>query len=80
MLTIELVFECVGAREARSLEATLSPDNRGLPKDQELVVSRRGRKLFFTIKSQRSSSAVSSALSILSDAKLFQDVWRAATS
>ena len=74
-LTVEIVLDCTGEREARSLKATLSPDNKSVPKDQRLTVERRGRTLRFVIESPRPASCLSSAQSLLSDAKLFQDIW-----
>jgi len=78
-VTVELIFDCAGEREARSLESTLSPDNKSAPKDQELVVERRGRSLHFIIESPRPAAGLVSALSLLSDAKLFQEVWMLAS-
>lgn len=76
-LILELELECTGEAEARSLEATLSPDNASIPRDQLFTMSRNGDLLLFRIESPRPSSASSSMLSLLSDARLFQDVWPA---
>jgi len=78
-LTVELVFTCSGEREARSLKATLSPDNKSVPRDQRLNVDLNGRTLRFVIESARPAAGLSSALSLLSDAKLFQEVWMLAS-
>jgi hypothetical protein len=78
-LTIEIDFECVGEREASSLEAALSPDNHPLPKDQRLDSERKGGTLTYRISSPRASSCVSSALSLLSDAGLFSQIWELAS-
>ncbi len=78
-LTVELVFECAGEREADSLRATLSPDNKSVPKDQRLTVEQSGRTLRFIIESPRPAAGLSSALSLLSDAKLFQEIWTIAS-
>ncbi len=78
-LTVELIFVCAGEREARSLKATLSPDNKSVPRDQRLSVELSGRTLRFVIESARPAAGLSSALSLLSDAKLFQDVWTLAS-
>ncbi len=78
-LTIEIAFECLGEREAASLEAALSPDNHPLPKDQRLDSTRRADTLTYTISSPRASSCVASALSLLSDARLFAQVWSLAS-
>ena len=79
MLTVELVFECAGEREARSLKATLSPDNKSVPKDQRLTVEQSGRTLRFVIESARPAAGLSSAQSLLSDAMLFQEIWTLAS-
>ena len=78
-LTIEVAFVCAGAREAAALESTLKPDNHPLPKDQTFTSSREGSVLKFRISSPRPSSCVSSALSLLSDARLFSEVWSIAS-
>lgn len=74
-LTLELVFACRAPEEARSLEAALGPDNNAVPRDQTFSSELEGRYLRFRITSPRASSCVSSALGLLADAKLFQDVW-----
>jgi hypothetical protein len=79
MLTVEVIFECAGAKEASSLRATLSPDNKTVPKDQKLTVEQRGRNLRFVVESPRPAAGLSSALSLLSDARLFQEVWTLAS-
>ena len=78
-LTVELVFVCAGEREARSLRTTLSPDNKSAPKDQKLSVEVSGRTLRINIESARPAAGLTSALSVLSDAGLFQDVWTLAS-
>jgi hypothetical protein len=78
-LTIEIVIECLGEKEATALEAALSADNHTLPKDQLFFVRRNGSVLSFKMSSPRRASCVSSALSLLSDAKLFGEVWSAAS-
>ena len=79
-LTVEITFECIGEREAASLEAALSPDNKSIPKDQRFSSERSGSVLTFRMSSPRAAGCISSALSLLSDAKLFQDVWSAIAS
>ena len=76
-LEIELVIECRTEREASALEEALFPDNSSVPKDQEFSETRKGRTLTYRISSQRAAGAISSAVGLLSDAKLFQDVWSA---
>jgi len=79
ILRVEITIECLSEREAVSLEAALGPDNHPLPKDQRLSSSRAGRVLVFRIDSGRPSSCVASAQSLLSDARLFAEVWSVAS-
>lgn len=74
-LTLDLVITCSSAKEARALKDVLSPDNKSVPKDQTFSSALEGERLRFTIASPRASSCISSALGILGDAKLFQEVW-----
>jgi hypothetical protein len=74
-LTLELVFVCGSREHALSLEAALSPDNKSVPKDQSFSSEVSGKELRFLISSPRPSSCISSALGLLSDADLFQEVW-----
>ena len=78
-LTIEIEIECHVEREAASLEAALTPDNHPLPKGQRFSSTRDGTVLTFRITSDRDSSCISSAMSLLSDARLFDEVWSAAS-
>lgn len=74
-LRVELEIECAGDREGRALEATLSPDNKSIPRDQVFTAERDGSLLRFEVESSRPAAGLSSIASLLSDAKLFQDVW-----
>lgn len=74
-LTLELVIVCNTPKEAFSLQSVLAPDNKSVPKDQSFSSSTYGKNLRFLISSARVSGCLSSAASILTDAKLFQDVW-----
>jgi len=78
-LTIEIAFECLGEKEAASLEAVLAPDNHPLPRGQKLVSRREGKTLLVSIASLRPSNCVSSALSLLADARLYAQVWALAS-
>jgi hypothetical protein len=75
ILTLELTIVCGSPEEAVSLQTVLSPDNKSVPKGQSFSSSTDGRTLSFLISSPKVSGCVSSALSILTDARLFQDVW-----
>jgi hypothetical protein len=74
-LRVELTFVCSSKKEAARLEEVLSPDNKTIPKDQTLSTQLRGRCLRYVISSpSRPTGCISSALGILGDAKLFQDL------
>lgn len=72
---LDLVIRCDAAVTARKLVEVLRPDNRHVPPDQTLVVSREREKVTLTVKSERPGSALSSVESVLNDAALFQEVW-----
>jgi hypothetical protein len=73
-LTLELSIECADGIVAEMLNEVLMPDNRYFPKDQRFAVSRSGPVLRFSVTSPRARPALSTVTSIVSDAKLFQDV------
>jgi len=60
---------------ARQLEDVLAPDNTGVPKDQRFTMRRTGDSLVFLMETGTLPPLVATALSILSDASLFQEVW-----
>ena len=74
-VSFDLRLTCSSEVEARSLALALTPDNKGVPKDQEFSTSQEGNVLVFHISSERTSGCFSTILSILSDADLFQQVW-----
>jgi hypothetical protein len=74
-LTIELLIECRDETVATALNEALMPDNRYFPKDQRFQASREGPIIRFNIGSPRARPALSTVSSIISDAKLFGDVW-----
>ena len=78
-VTIEMALECAGEREAAALETVLAPDNHRVPKDQTFSFSRSANVLSFKVGSTRAASCFSSALSLLSDAKLFDELWSLAS-
>jgi hypothetical protein len=74
-LTIELLIECSDETVATALNEALMPDNRYFPKDQLFQASKKGPVLRFNVGSPRARPALSTVASIISDAKLFGDVW-----
>lgn len=74
-MTLELSIECGDGEVAEALDATLMPDNRYFPKDQSFRASREGPVLEFRVESPRTRPALSTVASIISDAKLFGEIW-----
>jgi hypothetical protein len=74
-LTIELSIECRDEAVAEALNEALMPDNRYFPKDQRFDASRKGALARFSVASPRARPALSTVTSIVSDARLFRDVW-----
>lgn len=72
---VELAIECADDGTATALSATLMPDNRYFPKDQTFVSSLEGRTIRCVVRSPRTRPALSTVASIISDAKLFGDLW-----
>jgi hypothetical protein len=79
-MTVELLIECRDAAIASALEDVLMPDNRYFPKDQRFKSSKDGPLIRFTVESPRARPALSTVSSIISDTKLFGDVWVEAKS
>jgi hypothetical protein len=57
------------------LNEALMPDNRHFPKDQRFLASKKGSTILYTVASPRARPALSTVSSIISDTKLFGDVW-----
>jgi hypothetical protein len=74
-LNIELTIECSDEEVATALDHALMPDNRYFPKDQRFRARREGSVIRFEIGSPRVRPALTTVTSIISDAKLFGDVW-----
>jgi len=72
---IELDIECSEGSTASALNQTLMPDNRYFPKDQKFESSIDGSVIRFRVKSPRARPALGTVASIISDAKLFADLW-----
>jgi hypothetical protein len=74
-LKFELCVVCSNSTAARNLASVLQPDNRGVPKDQRFSMERKVHSLFFLVESERIMSALSSIEGVLSDVRLFREVW-----
>ena len=60
---------------AKALDDVLMPDNRYFPKDQKFGASRKGPVLNFEVSSPRVRPALATVASLVSDSRLFRDVW-----
>jgi hypothetical protein len=69
------VIECSDDVVAKALNEALMPDNRYFPKDQRFRASREGSLIRFGVESPRTRPAISTVASIISDTRLFRDVW-----
>ncbi len=58
-----------------SLISVLTPDNEGLPRGLELSVHWVGREAEFRVGSTSAFTSISTALALLRDIELFQEVW-----
>jgi hypothetical protein len=70
-----LVLACADAEVSESLASVLAPDNEGAPKRLLISMDRRGRLIELKIRSGSPSTALSTALALLKDAALFEEVW-----
>jgi len=69
-----LTIRCKDTETARRLEDVLTPDNVGIPKDQQFAMTRDDGSLVFLVDSMALASLGSTLRSILADASLFQKV------
>jgi hypothetical protein len=74
-LTVQMLIQCRDEAVAEALNKALMPDNRYFPKDQHFDCSREGAVIRFRVASPRARPALSTVSSIVSDARLFRDVW-----
>jgi hypothetical protein len=74
-MSIELTIECGDGRVAEALNQALMPDNRYFPKDQRFRASKEGSILSFNVASPRARPVISTVASLISDARLFRDIW-----
>ena len=59
----------------RNLGSVLAPDNEGLPRGLRLSMKGAGRRMEVRVESESPSTAISTALALLRDVTLFQEVW-----
>ncbi len=70
---------CADGAIASALSEALGPDNRYFPKDESFEASKEGPNLRFRVECPRPRPALSTVASIVSDARLFRDMWIEAT-
>jgi hypothetical protein len=72
---MNLSVRCIDSKTASSLAKVLTPDNRGFSKELTFVMRRKGPTLSFEVQARSVSQCISTIESVLSDVKLFQEVW-----
>jgi len=70
-----LTMEFSDARARRSLAEVLAPDNRELPRGLSLRAAGGAKTIELTVESESHSTSLSTALAILRDVTLFEEVW-----
>lgn len=73
--TAVLTVTLTGPGPRRALSAVLAPDNGGIPRGLRLTSTEEGRTVRFDIESGSPAAALSTALSLLRDIALFDEVW-----
>ena len=73
--TIRLLIKCADVHVRRQLVSVLTPDNDGAPRGMTLRMGARKGTLEFHVASDSLSGAVSTAIAVLRDVLLFQEVW-----
>ena len=72
---IRLSIRCADVHVCRQLVSVLTPDNEGAPRGMTLRMEARKGTLEFRITSDSPPGAVSTAMAVLRDVLLFQEVW-----
>ena len=72
--TVKLTITCSNSSVCGQLLSVLTPDNEGAPRGMSLKMEARNEVLQFRISSEP-SVAVLTAIAILQDVRLFQEVW-----
>ena len=72
---VELRIGCRDGSTVKCLASVLAPDNEGAPRGMKLASAVEADHLTFTVESDSASSSLSTALAVLRDATLFQEVW-----
>jgi len=73
--TVRLSIRCANADVCDQLFSVLTPDNGRTPRGMTLKMDALNESLEFQIASESPSGALSTAIAVLRDALLFQEVW-----
>ncbi|MGD0395573.1 MAG: hypothetical protein ABSB26_01515 [Nitrososphaerales archaeon] len=73
--TIRLSIKCNDVNVCHQLVSVLKPDNDGVPRGMTLRMRVKEGTLQFLIASDSQSGAISTAIAVLRDVLLFQEVW-----
>jgi hypothetical protein len=74
-ISVILTFTCKDPDARRRLQSVLTPDNEGGPRSLKLSATGEGSTLEFKVGADSLQTAVSTALAILRDVSLFEEVW-----
>jgi len=74
-VSVLLTLTCKDPDARRRLQSVLSPDNEGGPRALKLSAAGAGSALKFKVEADSAQTAISTALSILRDVRLFEEVW-----
>lgn len=72
---VVLSIRCSAEAARDKLESVLLPDNVGGPTGMRFSMRGAGRSLKFVMSSETASTAMSTAVALLRDVSLFQEVW-----
>ncbi len=72
---VSLSVTCVNRRVRDQLQSVLAPDNVGGPEGMRFSMNGEGVFLKFLVRSETPATSLSTAISLLKDISLFQEVW-----
>jgi hypothetical protein len=72
---VKLRFRCISSDVGKQLGSVLAPDNAAAPRGLVLSMSSMGNTVSFQMGSDSPSTALSTAMAILRDVSLFEQVW-----
>ena len=72
---VVLNVKCADVPTRKSLTSVLAPDNEGAPQGLKLSAGGSGREVEFVATAESPSTSLSTALALLRDIALFQEVW-----